>query len=116
MKYQRASLLVAKAGMKLTPLGQRFIARICECSAPEEMSDDETIDKINSVRMAFGRCTHDDDVFPYTRSPFDNNWYYFAAGIASGFSEKPYSYGSDRPDETGFIELLDEISPDVHLK
>ena len=101
MKYQRASLLVTKTEMKLTPLGHRLVARICECSAPEEVSDDEATDKIKIIRMPFGRCNHDDDIFLYAKSPFDNNWYYFAAGIASGFSEKPYSYGGDPPDRTG---------------
>ncbi len=95
MEYQRARLLVTKAELQLTSFGHRLIARICQHSAPEEIPDDEAIDKLKTINMSFGRCIYDDDVFLFAKSPFDNNWYYFAAGIASGFSEKPMVTSAD---------------------
>jgi len=95
MEYRRASSLVTKAEMQLTPLGHRLIARICECSAPEHMTDEETIEKIKMIRMSFGRGALDDDVFLYARSPFDDKWYYFAAGITGPYSEDPMITGVD---------------------
>jgi hypothetical protein len=117
MEYRRASSLVALSEMRLTSLGHRFIARICACSALDEISDEEAIAQIKIIRVSFGRSVNDDDVFLYTKSPFDNQWYYFAAGITGSFSEEPYITGADLEDpNNGFIEPLDEISSEVHTE